>query len=57
MLNQVGMWIFRGADDEYLYGFCDKAFGRVSRADGSETYLTHDSLSEFVTDGYVARCV
>ena len=54
VLNQVGMWIFRGADDEYLYGFCDKAFGRVSRADGSETYLTHDSLSEFVTDGYVA---
>ncbi|WP_367925283.1 hypothetical protein [uncultured Ruthenibacterium sp.] len=53
LINHVGMWLFRGADEEYLYGFCDKAFGRVSRTTGAETYLCHDTLFDFVTNGHV----
>ena len=54
--RQVGAlayWFFVGADAEYLYGFCDGAFGRVSRTNGTETFLAHGLQDDFFTSGKV----
>lgn len=46
-LATVGDWIFYGADSESLYGICGDSFGRVSRTDGTETFLLHDAQEKF----------
>lgn len=52
-VGETGYWSFCGADEEYLYGFCDGAFGRVSRADGAETYLAHGLQEDFSNYGRI----
>ena len=47
-------WTFTGADEQYLYGFCEDAFGRISLADGTETYLLRNARSAFWLWGKVA---
>ncbi|WP_367925863.1 hypothetical protein [uncultured Ruthenibacterium sp.] len=48
-----GQWIFIGADEEFLYGFCNDAFGRVSRTDGTEVFLAHGAQADFCDFGRV----
>ncbi|WP_367925284.1 hypothetical protein, partial [uncultured Ruthenibacterium sp.] len=52
-VGQMDYWSFFGADAEYLYGFCDKAFGRVSRANGEETLLAYSLRTDFYDRGSV----
>lgn len=47
-------WDFFGIDKQYLYGFCEDAFGRISLADGTETYLLRNARSAFWLWGKVA---
>ncbi|MBS6865618.1 MAG: hypothetical protein KH196_07965 [Oscillospiraceae bacterium] len=47
-------WTFIGADEQYLYGFCEDAFGRISLTDGTETYLLRNARSAFWQWGKVA---
>lgn len=47
-------WDFFGIDEQYLYGFCEDAFGRISLADGTETYLLRNARSAFWLWGKVA---
>ena len=52
-VGTTGYWFFCGADEKYLYGFCDGAFGRVSRTDGTETYLAHGLQEDFSDYGRI----
>lgn len=53
LVGTTGYWFFCGADEKYLYGFCDGAFGRVSRTDGTETYLAHGLQTDFSDYGRI----
>ena len=47
-------WTFTGADEQYLYGFCEDAFGRISLSDGTETYLLRNAREKFLFWGKLA---
>lgn len=47
-------WTFTGADEQYLYGFCEDAFGRISLSDGTETYLLRNAREKFLFWGKIA---
>lgn len=47
-------WTFTGADEQYLYGFCEDAFGRISLSDGTETYLLRNARGKFLFWGKIA---
>lgn len=53
LVGTLGYWNFVGADEEFLYGFCEGAYGRVSRADGTETFLVHGLGKDFSDSGRV----
>ena len=46
-------WFFFGADETYLYGFCDNALGRVRRADGQEQFLAQAGQSRYMACGHI----
>lgn len=50
-VSVIGDWAFFGADEKYLYGFCDGSFGRVDRTTGTETLLLHDAQQLYRTAG------
>lgn len=53
LVGSTGYWLFCGADNLYLYGFCDGAFGRVSRTDGTETLLAQGLQTDFSDCGRI----
>lgn len=46
-------WFFFGADETYLYGFCDNALGRVRRTDGQEQFLAQAEQSRYMASGHI----
>ncbi|BFJ86090.1 hypothetical protein WMO24_06865 [Ruthenibacterium sp. CLA-JM-H11] len=49
----IGNWNFFATDEHYLYGFCEEAYGRVDRTNGTETLLLHDGKSRYYVYGEI----